>query len=261
MEKNEVIEKSISTNELKSLNERRINILNKESFFTTEEKLLEQLFKLEKAEAQKHLRTQVANLMEYPKVEVFSHIKYYCIALSSIVARRLGKTILTPSEAFDFNSTCIVLIEKRLKPNIVMEFADELIEYYMYILTEKKSPQVKHHIVNKVIQYVNSEVESLLTVEGIAKHLNISTSHLSRVFREHTKITLVEYISIRKVEESQYYLRFTEKKISEVSDQFHFCNQSYFTRTFKKYSGETPKKFRSNLSVEYFRFLLPGEEM
>jgi len=261
MKRTGMIEKSIFTSELKNLKERQENGQNKECLFKTEKKLLDCLFRLEKAETKRHLRTQVALFMEYPVDEAFSHIKYYFVALSSIVARRLEKTILTSSKAFDFNNACIVLIERKLKPNHVMEFADELIEFYSYILTEKKNPLLKHQTVNDVIGYINEELESMLTVEDIAKRFNVSTSHLSRIFREHTKITLVEYINIRKVEESQYYLRFTEKKISDISDQFHFCNQSYFTRTFKKYSGETPKRFRSNLSVEYAPYLLPGEEM
>ena len=37
-----------------------------------------------------------------------------------------------------------------------------------------------------------------MTVEGIAKKFNVSTSHLSRIFREHAEITLVEYINYKK---------------------------------------------------------------
>ena len=91
-----------------------------------------------------------------------------------------------------------------------------------------------------------------MSVEGLSSMFDVSTSHLSRIFREHTGITLVEYINVRKVEESQYYLRFSEMKISDVSDKFNFCNQSYFTRIFKKYTGETPRRFRNNLAGELF---------
>ena len=98
-----------------------------------------------------------------------------------------------------------------------------------------------HSTVTNVINFINENVESPMTVEEIAKTFNVSTSHLSRIFREHTGTTLVEYIAIRKVEESQYYLRFSEEKISDISDRFYFCNQSYFTRIFKKYTGQTPK--------------------
>ena len=81
--------------------------------------------------------------------------------------------------------------------------------------------------------YINDELENDLTVESIANNFHISTSHLSRIFREHVGITLVEYLNVRRVEESQYYLRHTNKSITSISDQFHFCNQSYFTRIFK----------------------------
>ena len=60
--------------------------------------------------------------------------------------------------------------------------------------------------------FINESVKSSMTVDEIAKKFNISTSHLSRIFREHTGITLVEYINIRKVEDSQYYLRFSEEE-------------------------------------------------
>ena len=110
------------------------------------------------------------------------------------------------------------------------------------------------------LMYINENVETSITVEEVAKRYSISTSHLSRIFREHTGTTLVEYITIRKVEESQYYLRFSEEKIASISDKFYFCNQSYFTRIFKKYTDQTPRRFRSSLTGEYFRYSLPMEE-
>ena len=61
-----------------------------------------------------------------------------------------------------------------------------------------------------------------MTVEEFTKKYSISTSHLSRIFREHTGITLVEYITIRKVEESQYHFSFSEEKISGYRTNFTF---------------------------------------
>lgn len=230
-----------------------------DNFFTMEAQLLEHLFRQEKKETQKILRAILASISKYDTSEKLVGIKNYFIILSSLVARRLEQTLLTPRKAFAFNNTCILLVEQKLNDQNVVELADELIEFYTYVLAEKKNPRLRHHTVNSVIEFINEEVEAPMTVEAIAKKFNVSTSHLSRIFREHAKITLVEYINIRKVEEAQYYLRFSEKKIEEISNQFHFCNQSYFTRIFKKYTGETPKKFRGNLSGEYFHYSLPDE--
>ena len=109
--------------------------------------------------------------------------------------------------------------------------------------------------------FINDELENDLTVESIANNFHISTSHLSRIFREHVGITLVEYLNVRRVEESQYYLRHTNKSITSISDQFHFCNQSYFTRIFKKYTGVTPKHFRDELHHEFYRFEMAETEL
>lgn len=255
-----VEEKSTPAKEFINEIERAGNYEHVDNFFTMEDQLLEHLFRQEKKETQKILRSILTSISKYDMSEKLVGVKNYFIILSSLVARHLEKTILTPRKAFAFNNTCILLVEQKLNSQNVMELANELIEFYTYVLAEKKNPLLRHNTVNSVIQFINEEVEAPMTVEAIAQKFNISTSHLSRIFREHAKITLVEYINVRKVEESQYYLRFSDKKIEEISNQFHFCNQSYFTRIFKKYTGETPKKFRSNLAGEYFHYSLPSEE-
>jgi methylphosphotriester-DNA--protein-cysteine methyltransferase len=75
-----------------------------------------------------------------------------------------------------------------------------------------------------------------------------------------TGATLVEYIIIHKVEGSQYYLRISGEKISDITDRFCFCNQSYFTRICKKYSGQTPRRFWSGLVGDYFQYTIPRQE-
>ncbi|MCZ2260400.1 AraC family transcriptional regulator [Sporosarcina sp. G11-34] len=222
-------------------------------FFSNEEMLLNHLLTLEKKEAQLLLRSMIENILKYDGDMLT--VKYYFITLSGLVARSYKTNVLTPSNTFAFNNSCIALIERTLNEGNLFELADELIEFYIYVLSEKTRPILSHGTVTNVIHYINDEVKAPLTVEGIAKKFGVSTSHLSRTFREHTEVTLIEYINIRKVEESQYYLRFSEKSISEVSNQFNFCNQSYFTRIFKKYTGETPRRFRSNLAGEYFHFI------
>lgn len=237
--------------------EQDINHEGIETFFTKEKKLLKHLFHLEKTEAHQTIQEVIKSLPKYEKGDSVNEVKYYLISLSSMMARVLEGNPRVTSKAFTFNTACFMLIDTKLNDDNAVEVADMLIELYMYVLMDKKRPDLMHKTVNKVILYIDERVEALLTVEGIAKDFNISTSHLSRIFREHAGITLVEYINIRKVEESQYHLRFSNKKIADISDQFFFCNQSYFTRIFKRYTGQTPKKFRNDLNEEYFQFTLP----
>ncbi len=231
-----------------------------ETYYITERKLLTHILRLEKEKARKEIQFLLEYIIRYAEIGPFETIKYYLISLTSMVARQLERNSHMPAKAFAFNNACMVLIETKLKEENTLEFVDELLEFYMYTLKNKNVLPLSNQIVNNVILHISCHLESPITVEEVAKEFNISTSHLSRIFRVHTGVTLVEYINIRKVEESQYALRFTNRKISDISDQYHFCNQSYFTRLFKKYAGQTPREFRSNLSVRYFRFSFPVKE-
>ena len=224
-----------------------------------EERLLKQLYRFEKKEAKESARKMIEIVCAASKENEFIGVKYYLTTLVGIIARHIRKEHSESKKALSFNATCLLLIEQRLTKDNAEKIADEIIEFFIYLVAERKPSSLMHHTVNKVVQYIDEEVELPMSVEGLSSMFDVSTSHLSRIFREHAGITLVEYINVRKVEESQYYLRFSDMKISGVSDKFNFCNQSYFTRIFKKYTGETPRRFRNNLAGRYFHCTLPIE--
>ncbi|AQQ52112.1 helix-turn-helix transcriptional regulator [Planococcus lenghuensis] len=228
-----------------------------ENFFEIETQLIYEIHHLEKERAKKSLRRIIDLISNRSGKKMIHAVRNYYIVLSSIMARKLYETQVPPKKAFAFNAACVEIVENRMNDSEFLLVADELIEFFVSILSERKQPSFTHQTVNKVVMYINDEVERDLSVEDIAKHFHISTSHLSRIFREHAGITLVEYLNVRRVEESQYYLRHSNKSIAAISNQFHFCNQSYFTRIFKKYSGVTPKQFRDSQQIPYFRFTLP----
>lgn len=225
-----------------------------EEFFIIESRLLFEIYHLEVVKAKKSLRELIDILTNRFGKQVFKEVRTYFSMLSAIVARKLLDNQIPSRKAFAFNVACVDMIENHMKDAEFLQFADDLIDFFVYFIADRKQPTFKHQTVNKVIMYINDELESDLTVESIAGNFHISTSHLSRIFREHVGITLVEYLNIRRVEESQYYLRHTNKSITSISDQFHFCNQSYFTRIFKKYTGVTPKHFRDEQHHDFYRF-------
>lgn len=225
-----------------------------EEFYNIESRLLFEIYHLETAKAKKSLHELIDLLTVRFGKQVFKVVRNYFIVVSSIVARKLLDNQVPSKKAFAFNLACFDIISNNMKDAEFLQFADDLIEFFVDFIADRKQPTFKHQTVNKVIMYINDKLEHDLTVESIASKFHISTSHLSRIFREHVGITLVEYLNVRRVEESQYYLRHTNKSITSISDQFHFCNQSYFTRIFKKYTGVTPKHFRDELHHDFYRF-------
>lgn len=236
------------------------NLRGLENIFEIEARLLNYLYEFKKEKSHEQALLIINDLEHTLTSNKLNGLKNYFISLSTLITRHLLEKGLTPTQALAFNKTSCTLINTKLTEDNAAVIAKELIELFVYILEEKEVPTFGHETVNGVIQFVDNKVESPISVEDIAKNFKVSTSHLSRIFRQHVGVTLVEYINIKKVEEAQYYLRFTSKQISAISSQFYFCNQSYFTRIFKKYVGETPRRFRSHLEHNYFNFTLREKE-
>jgi AraC-like DNA-binding protein len=55
----------------------------------------------------------------------------------------------------------------------------------------------------------------------------------------------MDYINLNKCEESKYFIKYTNMLISEIAFLFNYCNQAYYSNSFRKYVGITPSEFRA----------------
>ena len=62
-------------------------------------------------------------------------------------------------------------------------------------------------------------------------------------------MTISEFIMQEKIEEAKRLLILSNHTILEISSLLHFTDQSYFTKTFKKVTGVTPKVYRNRYKL------------
>ena len=77
-----------------------------------------------------------------------------------------------------------------------------------------------------------------------ADHLHITTIHLSRIVRQVTGRTVVDYINQMLLMEASWLLQATNLSIAAISERLHFSDQSSFARFFTRMKGVNPKHFR-----------------
>lgn len=87
------------------------------------------------------------------------------------------------------------------------------------------------------------------SVEAYARDLKISTGHLNRVCRNLAGKSPKEFIIDYFITEAQLNLSQVERSVSEICYSLGFDDPAYFTRLFKKRTGQTPGEFRKQIGV------------
>ncbi len=98
--------------------------------------------------------------------------------------------------------------------------------------------------VKKAISYIENHLHYSITMENVAKNVNLSRAYFSQLFATKTGVPLQKYIKILKVQEAEDLLKYSKQSVGEISDTLAFCSQSYFTEVFKEIRSTTPVAYR-----------------
>ena len=117
-------------------------------------------------------------------------------------------------------------------------------EYCDYVL--KYGGNQYSLLVQKMVQLVNAEITSALSLSTIAKKMNMNASYLSNLFKRETGMTITYFINQQKVRQAAEYLKESQISIAQVSERVGIHDVNYFARIFKKHLGMSPSDFRKN---------------
>lgn len=173
-------------------------------------------------------------------------LKNSLICSCTLFTRAIIEGGVLSEDAFNLSDVMIRQIEKT---DSFYDLKD--LEYEMvtcFIDTLKATEKLKYNtVVNKAITFIHREIHNNeLSLEKIAEFAEVHPGYLSKVFKESVGMIIPEYINRRKIEDSKYFLLHTKSRLSEITQILGYCNQSYYTALFKKYTQMTPGQYKSN---------------
>lgn len=112
------------------------------------------------------------------------------------------------------------------------------------ILRLREQAATGEQILDRTMEYLKDHYAEKITLEQLAELEHISTSYLSRKFKQRTGVTVVTYINRLRVEKAQQLLMASTLNINEIAYQTGFESSKYFYRVFKTITGESPANIR-----------------
>jgi AraC family transcriptional regulator len=94
----------------------------------------------------------------------------------------------------------------------------------------------------RAVEYIQDQLDTDLTVSGIAQAVGMSRDHFTRLFKKSTGQTPCEYVIEARVRKAKELLTTGKFTISEAAFHVGFADQSHLTRHFKRVFGLPPKR-------------------
>ena len=98
----------------------------------------------------------------------------------------------------------------------------------------------------QVVEFIEKNYASPLTLGQLSDSVSMSPKYFCRFFSEMTHQTPMDYLNRQRIEQACYQLSTTDDSITDIAYRNGFNDLSYFIRTFKKYKGTTPGKYKKS---------------
>lgn len=104
--------------------------------------------------------------------------------------------------------------------------------------------------VNQVIQSLQYNFRSPVTLAEMARQVHLSPNYLGELFRRQMGETFNEYLRRLRIDYAAQLLTETELNVSEIAGESGFRSLAYFSEIFKRRYGATPTQYKHTKCAE-----------
>ncbi|MDR6555092.1 helix-turn-helix domain-containing protein [Paenibacillus qinlingensis] len=166
-------------------------------------------------------------------------IKYLCTDILNTWIRAIE------TEHDDFNVLFFSKLFERLERSMTSkELKDCFLDIHS-VLFRNKEPDQRTKQFTEILDYIHTHYNEELSIEYFAGLLNMSNGHFSRTFKDEIGEKYVEYIAKYRLKMAKKFLLETDYKIDDIAEKVGYWGRNSFIRTFRKYEGITPAKYRT----------------
>src|SRR5260370_15946498 len=99
----------------------------------------------------------------------------------------------------------------------------------------------------KIEDYVHAHLAESISIETLAELVELSPFHFSRMFKQTTGMTPLQFVTRERIVRAQQLVRETSRSLIEIALEVGYTSPSHFAQVFRRVVGVAPTEFRSGL--------------
>lgn len=108
-------------------------------------------------------------------------------------------------------------------------------------------PEARFGLFERILKIVSERYREPLTIPEIARALRVSRTHVMRQFRKVAGMTILDYLTQRRVSCAQRLLTTTDRKMIDIAYEAGFNSATRFYACFKRLIGISPARYRRRM--------------
>ncbi|CAM4243664.1 AraC-like DNA-binding protein [Paenibacillus endophyticus] len=100
--------------------------------------------------------------------------------------------------------------------------------------------------IDQAIRLMSLQYGQQLSIEGIARTLGYHRAHLTRLFKEATGLSPMQYLLKVRMKKAEELLG-SELTVAQIATSVGYNDPLFFTKQFRKWSGQSPSSYRKSI--------------
>lgn len=172
----------------------------------------------------------------------FSH----CLRVNEPLKKKLEFGFSQLQEHYDHQNRYSSQKIKSLLQWILLEIKEGYEDNSPYSKMEDASHVHFKPVVSKAMEYIAQYYAEEITLDRIADFIGVNSSYLSRVFKQNSGFSVVEFITFKRIWRAKEMLLYTNQRITDIAHSVGFNNVTHFQWTFKKMFDMSPGQYRKS---------------
>lgn len=184
------------------------------------------------------------NKMGTVSLDPLRNLKYLMVTNIASSCRAAIEGGVDEQRAYQISDLYIQRMDLMERPEEIECLGDDAFAFYLKEVQSLGKKRTFSKPIAQCLDYIYDHLHEPIALQDLAELTGLNPSYLSTLFKSEMDMTVSDYVMSKKMEAARNMLKYSEFSYSEISTILNFSSQSHFIRTFKKYTGDTPKQYR-----------------